>query len=208
MLDSLYYFLVIQNFSALITLLASSFAFAVYFIQKRDRKISAARLILSETRNAERKIYEIAELVKSRSKDFPRVLTSNSWKTYSYLFTSDFDQDQLTEISQFFSICENIDEYVQKDNSFFWINSQRRAEVVQEKLADAIYSSFDVKSNTLDDVRLTNIVDTVLETISNHNYSYAPKKTVNYLSDYISKYKPITTTTTGSHLKRLARDNR
>lgn len=208
MLNGLFYFLVIQNFSALITLGVGSTAFFVYALQKRDEKINAARLVLSEVRNAERKILEISELAKNKSKDFPRVLTTNSWRRYSNLFASDFDQDQITEINQFFSICEDVDDYVQRDNSFFWINSKHRAEVVQEKLAEAISSSFDAENTAFNKEKVDAFVDNVLNTFSNHFYTYAPNKTINYLNDFIGKFKPITTTTTGSKLKKLAKDGK
>jgi hypothetical protein len=37
------------------------------------------------------------------------------------MFASDFDQDQLEEINNFYSLCETIEEAAKRDNSYFWL---------------------------------------------------------------------------------------
>ncbi len=98
-------FLVIQNFTGFVTLLTGSVAWLVYTSQKRDKKINAARIILSEIRTAEEAIDEIKSDLESVKKDFPSVLPINSWEKYAYLFVSDFDQDQISEVNNFYNNC-------------------------------------------------------------------------------------------------------
>jgi hypothetical protein len=207
MLNDVYQFLVINNFSAVVTFIVGLFAFFVYSWQKRDKKVNTARLILSEIRIAEQRIQKITELIRVGGQDLPVVLPSNTWNEYSYLFASDFDQDELTELNHFFSNCESIDEYVKRDNEYFWITTQYRAQIAQNLLSKFIEESFDEQSKTIDELKLDNLMNSVLTKYVNHPYSYSPQRTINELKKLISNSRVITTSTTGNKLKNYSNLN-
>ena len=61
-------------FSGLATLITGGVAIGIYFYQKRDAKIQAARVLLTEIRIAEEKIEQIKDKVQSGfTNDFPSV---------------------------------------------------------------------------------------------------------------------------------------
>lgn len=208
MFTGLYQFLIIENFSSVVTFIVGLFVFGVYSWQKRDKKINTARLVLSEVRNAELKVQKISEILERGGQDFPLVLPTNNWKEYSYLFASDLDQDELVELNSFYSICESVDEYVKRDNEYFWITTQNRAAIAQESLLEFVKQSFDEKNQKVDLDKLELMIKEVLLTYTNHGYSYSPRKTVDELKILVSQFSKITTTTTGSKLKELADDRK
>lgn len=66
-MGSVFSFLFLDNFDAVVTLLVGLLAYFVYVWQKRDTKINAARVILSEIRNAEKEIEIIKGFIKNAS---------------------------------------------------------------------------------------------------------------------------------------------
>ncbi len=203
LLKDLLTFLVIQNFAGLTTIIAGLVALWVYLAQKKDKKINAARVILSEIRNAERKIDELRNSLRDFVNDLPSVLPTNSWTEYSYLFASDFDQDQLEEITAFYGACEVIEEALRKDNNFFWVTTEHRARITQTKLADIIDRSVD-KNSKVDSKKLDKLKKAILDTFTSEGYSYSPSKSRTLITNYLEKITKITTTTTGSKLKKIA----
>lgn len=203
--DFLINFLEKLNSTGVTTVLAGLVAWLIYKSQKSDKKINAARIILSEIRSAERKIEDVNTLLTNALGDFPSVLPANSWNEYSYLFASDFDQDELQEISEFYSLCELIEDSVRKDNNFFWSTSEYRSQVVQEKLANIIESSLNKKTNKIDVKKLESLKRSLLDTFTNDYYMYSPMKTRTQLTANLKRIRKITTTTAGGKLKRIAK---
>src|ERR1700694_47850 len=120
-------FLLVDNFTGLTTLVAGLVALGVYFLQKRDIRIKAARVVLSEIRNAERSIDEVSGLLARNANYFPSILPSNNWKVYSYLFATKLSQDELEAINHFYGVCEKLEDLVKRDNSYIWLNAEFRA---------------------------------------------------------------------------------
>lgn len=200
-------FFVAENLNSFFTLIVGLFAFVVYQWQKIDKKTNTARLILSEVRNAEKKVEKLSELVQRGVQDLPLILPKNSWKDNSFLLASDFDQDELADLNHFFGVCENLDEYVRRDNEYFWITTQNRAEIAQEMLSKFIESSYEENKGKVNEAKLEKMIEHVLTKYVNHPYSYSPSKTINELKKLLEQYQKITTTTTGSKLKKIARVN-
>ncbi len=204
---NLLHFLFVDNFTGITTLIAGSIAFWLYLSQKKDQKVNAARVVLSEIRNAERKTDEISNSLTQWYGDFPSVLPTNSWKDYSYLFASDFDQDELELINEFYGLSELIEEAVRKDNNFFWVSTEYRAQVVQGKLVELIEKALNTRTKQIDSKKLADLKLSILDTFSNDQYSYSPIKTRNLLTTYLGRTRKITTTSAGSKLKKIAHIN-
>lgn len=188
-------------FVAFATMVTGGVAILLFFGQKQDAKNKAAIIILLEIRNAEDKIDEIREKVKGGtiSGDLPSVLPVNSWKNYAHLFAKDFDQDELRLMNSFFSKCAVIEDYANRNNSFFWTAAEERTKVVQRKLADLIEKA---NGNA---ATLTQLKSTVLDSYTNDNYQYAPQKTAQVIEFNLQNFPKITPTTCGEKLKKIAK---
>jgi len=197
-------FVFIDNFSSVITLLVGLSAYKIYALQKRDSKLNAARIILSEIRGAELRTDKVIEILHGGGQDFPSVLPVNSWKIHSYLFASDFDQDELSELNHFYSTCDAIDQYVRRDNEYFWITTQIRTEIAQQMLSKFVEEAYDKKLTEVDDLKVQGLIEKVLMKYVNHGYSYAPQKTRNELQKLVSQFRRISTTSVGSKLKHIS----
>lgn len=193
-------------FVGLSTFITGLAAFGVYMWQKNDKKINAARVILSEIRNAELKLDQVKKRIKGTTyEDFPSVLPINSWAKFSFLFANDFDQDELDKINTFFSNCQSIDDMASKDNNFFWITAEERARVVQQQLPQIIIAAFDATTNQIDHNKLSTLKQNFLDTLSNEPYAYVPKKTVNAITLLVDSTIKITETPIGEKFKKIAK---
>ncbi len=200
-------FLVIQNFTGFVTLLTGSVAWLVYTSQKRDKKINAARIILSEIRTAEEAIDEIKSDLESVKKDFPSVLPINSWEKYAYLFVSDFDQDQISEVNNFYNNCSVIQDAIKRDDSYFWLAADSTSQAALSKQIELIYESMkDPKKEdySIDIEKLVKLSTSVLDSFTRNPYVYIPQRTLVIIKSRLVKINKITTSTTGVKLKRLA----
>jgi hypothetical protein len=202
-LTSLYDLLIVQNFSGFATLLAGAVAWTVYTQQKKDKKINSARIILSEIRLAEKRIDEIKDLLERNQKNFPSVLPVNSWEKHSALFASDFDQDQIEELNEFYNNCSIIENAVKKDDRYLWLTADAISQTAQTKYFDLIVASlnadFTINYDLLEKYR-----SSVLNTFVQNPYPYAPQVTLNIIRSRMDKLSKLTTSTTGTKLKKLA----
>lgn len=188
-------------FSSFSTLLVGGIAIYLYLIQKKDTKIQAARVLLLEIRTAEERISQIKEEVQDGLlHDLPSVFPTKSWKIYSNLFVSDFDQDELRSISLFYDYCELIEDFAKRNNDFFWVTTEERARIIQQKLADLVIHS----QTTEESIDLDLAKQKILDAFANDSYLYSPQKTINEIKKYSEKINAITTTSVGIKLKKIA----
>ncbi|SRR6266702_7220392 len=163
-----------------------------------------ARIILSEIRQAEERIAEVSDLLERQQRNFPSVLPVNSWEKYSYLFASDFDQDQIEEINNFYNNCMIIEDAVKKDDRYFWLTADAISQTAQTKYIDLIMGSLNdnlqINLDTLEKLKVS-----VLDTFTHKPFVYSPQRTIDMIRSYLSKIDKITTSTTGIKLKKLAR---
>lgn len=102
-----------EIFNGLATLTTGGVAWLVYYRQKKDFKVQAARVLLTEIRIAEERIDKIRENINNNLLlDLPLVFVTKNWKKYAYLFISDFDTDELKLINVFYESGERVEEFV------------------------------------------------------------------------------------------------
>ena len=190
-------------------MLTGAVAIGIYFYQKRDAKIQAARVLLIEIRTAEERIAQIKDQIANNNiSDLPSVLTSNSWKTYAHLFVSDFDVDEVKIINSFYDCCEVIEDFSKRNNNFFWITTEEKARVLQQMLANTIEeklkedASQDAESfkKSIDLKR-----DFIRTAFDHHGFVYTPQKTIDEINKYLSKVPALTTSSCGLTLKKIAK---
>jgi hypothetical protein len=189
-------------FVGLATILTGVVAFGIYFVQRANAKINAARVLLTEIRNAEERINEIrGKLTANSTADFPSILVSKSWTMYAHLFVRDFDQDELKLIGSFFDDCALIEEMGRRNNNFFWVTTEEKAKVYQQTLAKLVIDSYGSTDEATADKKRKDI----FARLDQDPVSYVPVKTVNVMKDRVAKLQAITTSTCGAKLKRLAK---
>ena len=109
------HFLNSSFFVALTTILTAVAAWGIYSSQKKNYKIQAARVLITEIRIAESRIEQIKNKMNDAvPADLPPVFPTKSWKTYSHLFISDFDQDELKRLNSFYDYAELVEEFAKK----------------------------------------------------------------------------------------------
>lgn len=192
-------------FSGLATIITGGVAFYIYYSQKGDSKIQAARVLLTEIRIAEERIDEIRDrIANNTTTDLPSIFPTKSWKLYSHLFISDFDQDELKLINSFFDYGELIEDFATRNNNYFWITTEERGKVTVQKIADFLSEEI-AKDNT----NFSEIVKTKRDIFSlgmdQLNYVYAPNKTLDGIKILLAKIMKITTSSCGIKLKKIAK---
>ncbi|MCX6780583.1 MAG: hypothetical protein NT003_00465 [Candidatus Magasanikbacteria bacterium] len=201
-------------FVALTTILTGVAAWFVYKSQLRTTKIQAGRVLLTEIQTAEDRIRQINDMLMSDgaggvvmtniSLDFPTIFPSRSWNMYSHLFISDFDSDELKLISRFYDFGGLIEDFGKRNNDFFWVTTEERARVTQQKIAEIIVSKSDFPKD-IRDIAIKEGVDFLSNSMNIYANSYTPKKTVSEMYSYLQKIETITTSSCGIKLKKLAK---
>ncbi len=213
--------------TSLVAILAASGAFIIYFMRRRDHKRDAANIILLEIKNAERnledarKTYEEGKQENSEKIKFPeklRLMPTESWTKYKYLFVRDLAPEQWDEISKFYDNCKNFDEAVDfKDSSFKFNVAEIRANI-QRIVADYAKELADnIDANTNNDpevdeknaklfegikIRKQAAVDGIIKHLVE---LYSPDKPFNEAAYYYNLLpRSVINTPTGEKLKRLA----
>jgi hypothetical protein len=189
--------------SAGATLITGAFVIGIYLWQKRDSKIQAARVLLTEIRIAEEKIDQTRDILESnQNTDLPIIFPSKNWKNYSHLFISDFDQDELKLINSFYDFGEIIEDFAIRNNNFFWITTEERAKVTVNEVANL---SHDVVISKRNEEDIKSSMSTFDNALDKHNLPYVPSKTKNEIKKYLSRIPKITTSSCGQKLKKIAR---
>ena len=126
-------------FSGLATIITGAFALYVYYKQKRDEKIKAARILLIEIYDCENLIESLktqgVNLVNTR-----KVISINSWEKYKHLFARDLDTRELKLIDNFYQQCSLLN--FELEESYNLPNhSKEKARIIIKKHADFSESS-------------------------------------------------------------------
>lgn len=189
--------------SAGATLITGGFAIVIYLFQKKDTKKQAARVLLTEIRIAEEKIEQTKDIIESdSSNDLPTIFPTKNWNKYSYLFISDFDQDELKLINLFYDYGETIEEFAKRNNNYFWITTEERAKVMVRKIANLVNKSL---TTTNPDQMVQDKRNYLTKGLDLYNSPYVPKKTRDEIKKYLSRMPKITTSTCGAKLKKISK---
>jgi acetyl-CoA acetyltransferase len=136
--------------------------------------------------------------------DFPPIFPTKSWKKYSHLFISDFDQDELKLLNAFYDYGELAEEYAKKDNDFFWVTTEERAKVSVQKVAE--FAAEAIKNDTPNPDQIIQKKKIALDgLLDRNNILYSPQKSVNEIRKLLPNIPKITTSSCGKKLKKLAK---
>jgi len=207
-------------FIALVTIAVGTVAFIIYRIQKRDRKREASNIILLEIQSAERKLLLIKKSLAKDPATLPndlRLLPTENWSQFNYLFIRDFDRDEWDSLTDFYNKCKLIDETIKYNNDAFWDDVQQIRANKQRLLADYADDATKKLEGTVDNV--TEKDATTVQTFNDltekfdklymsrqDRYSYTPNKTVNDAKMYVGEIDlRISQSNIGTKLKKFAK---
>ena len=116
-----------------VTLLVGGVALAVYWLNKKHEKASAATIIIMDIRHAESVVQSILEkdLVDMSTKD---VLSENNWSKYKHLFANNFSQDDFAAFNRFFEGCVEMSDARMRLREVFYTTINAKAYVLQDKI--------------------------------------------------------------------------
>ncbi len=189
---------------AYVTFLVGSSAIYLYIKQKDDKKRDSASILLMEIRNAEKIIDQIKGGNIVLNQFDIKLLSSNSWNKYNYLFIEDFDRDELDLVNNFYIQCSIIDNYLHQIN----INTQLRqkSSYIHKTLVELSMTesqlSLNQESNKVSyDIKRDNFI----KMISSEGYSFIPDAAKNAIDKALRNIRYVTTSSAGNKLKKIAK---
>lgn len=193
-------------FVSLVTMGTALVAWLVYRSKLSSDKVQAARVLVTEIRIAEERLDKMRDNMTDNILGYSTpIFPTKSWKVYSHLFISDFDQDELKLLNSFYDYGELAEEYAKKDNNFFWVATEERAKVSVRKVADFITEAINQGSDDPDGKSIQNKKTRLDSLLDKHSLLYTPAKSVNEIKKLLPNIPKITTSSCGPKLKKLAK---
>jgi hypothetical protein len=206
-------------FIAIVTLTVGTAAYIIYRLQKRDKKREKANIILLEIQGAERKLQQIKKSLSKEPATLPndlRLMPTENWSPFNYLFIKDFDRDEWDSLTEFYNKCQLIDETIKYNNAAFWNDVEQIRSNKQRLLADYANEATKKLGGTVDnvtekDTETIKTFDDVTEKFDKvymgkqGRFSYTPQKTLDDAKLYIGEINlRISQSNVGTKLKKLA----
>lgn len=188
-------------FSGLSTILTIGGAIYLFFRQKKEHKQEIAALLLNDIRNANNALQVVRDLFNGPGRNIPdiTILPDNNWKKYSYLFSKDFDEDELDEINNYFINTERCSYLVQQHSNLFLQHIFTRMNAMQNANINLLVS------NSEDDAKFK--ISEFDQKFANPNISSSPYDPIGFytnLEKYLPEIPNILTSSVGIKLKEMA----
>lgn len=178
-------------------------AYVVYKLERQNEVKKSATIVLLALRQAEKTISIVKE-TRNIDPRTQRLLRDDSWSAHNHLLANYFDQDELELIDQFFKNCALVDRMLEQLDTHPQV--QERVLEIQKMLCKMAYdsSTSDNSSdkNSCDVYR--NKKDIFLNVMKQEETIINPKGPQEMLKARLGDLLPVTTTTAGNKLKRLA----
>lgn len=183
-----------EAFSGVTTIIAGLVAIVVYWMHKRDERINATRIILSEVRNAEQQISKIKN--DGIVSDFSSILQFNSWQKYAHLFMKALDRDELDLINNFYIACTLAETEINRLKSYLPLAMEEKAKALQQQLVDLAKDERE---------KYKEAKDAIHKVVHEENYWFLPNAPKDKLLHYLGNIQIVTPTTAGQKLKKIAK---
>lgn len=115
------------------TVAVGLFAFAVYWLSKRNEERNAAAIIVMDIRHAEQVVLSLLERA-AVDRSLKPILHENNWAKYKHLFATDFSYDDFAAPNRFFDSCVEIAEAKRRMNDVFYAAVNAKAALLQEQI--------------------------------------------------------------------------
>lgn len=181
--------------SALATFVVGTIAILLYVKQRKDQKRDAANVIIAEIRQAERLIDQFKKRGVSNDILF-KILPSNNWKKYNYLFINDLDQDEIEQINNFYSQCLVLDNAIDQIN----ISHDLKYKSIAIHKNISLIAKESLGNKEVFELNKTNF----LKLIESDSYTFHAGAPAKSIATALNNINLITTSTIGAKLKSIA----
>lgn len=210
-MDDLWKFLNSQFFIALVTLTAGLVAWFVYSRQRSDKKRDIANSILSEIQLAEKAIERVRNYVRdTQQADINiQILQLNSWSQHKHLFSSDFDEDEWSSINGFYANAALLDQTLRQSNAVFESNAEQIRSNMQRVIADlvelmVVQTNKETIEQDLRQLKERAELFSDLYEEKKKEFTFTPVKYLDDIKRTLEDISPLSTSTAGEKLKKLA----
>lgn len=179
-----------------IQLVAASAAFIIYLLKKREEKQNAARIIVIELRNAERKVQEVSQVGVHR--ETKPILPINSWKDYKHMFAKNLDTDEFEFVNDFYARCQRLETARKQCVSIFTESLEEKARLMQNVLV------YNIKDNINDLENIKKSRDKLIENINKEDFVFSPNEPQRIVKETLTNIQNVTTSSAGIKLKKIA----
>lgn len=143
------------------TLATIATAFVAYYLyqkSKADDIESAARILILEIRESEKAIKKLLDFKnvnpdpKSASypNDLIKIIPSKAWTRYSHLFIKKVNNDEYDQLNDYYSKCEVLEKYLEKNHNFFWVSTEERAKQNEILAANLAFNNSSLTKHEFD----------------------------------------------------------
>lgn len=188
-------------FNEIVTIFVGAFIFVVYMVQRWNHRRDAANVILGEIRQGRARLQRVQEHVARFIAENPgievglipsdiKLLPTESWSQYKYIFARRMDQATFDAISDFFDHAKAYDTAVDYNNGSFTKNEDSIRANISRMTMDTVIENFDSLPTDTDsvdyaikyDAEVQKILSKVALTESvyrqNGSLAYSPRKPV------------------------------
>lgn len=182
-------------YTAVATFLVGLFAIYLYIKQKEDQKRDAANVIIAEIRQAERLIDQFKKSGIANDISY-KLLPSNNWVKYNYLFINILDQDEIEQINNFYNQCFVLDKAIDQINISHELKN--KSEAIHFHLSLIAKESFG-NQKTFDKNK-----NQFIKLIQKDGFTFRPDAPTLSIVQALSNINFVTTSTVGAKLKNVA----
>lgn len=197
----------------LVTFVVGLVAFVIYFLQKLDKKRTAALMLLLEIQQVEGAAQSAREYIRQGDLESidTRLLQSDTWDQNKHLFTKLFDKDEWDVVTRFYNTARLLDSTILHSHAGFnaeveQIRANRQLQfaeitrVAVQQIADGknkiiVMKEFQDKIKFFDELYM----------IQQNQLRYRPQKLADDAQRYLSELTTISTTSVGQKLKKISR---
>lgn len=197
----------------LVTFVVGLVAFVIYFLQKLDKKRTAALMLLLEIQQVEGAAQSAREYIRQGDLESidTRLLQSDTWDQNKHLFTKLFDKDEWDVVTRFYNTARLLDSTILHSHAGFnaeveQIRANRQLQfaeitrVAAQQIADGknkiiVMKEFQDKIKFFDELYM----------IQQNQLRYRPQKLADDAQRYLSELTTISTTSVGQKLKKISR---
>lgn len=197
----------------LVTFVVGCAALITYFLQKRDKKRTAALMLLLEIQQVEGAAQSAREYIRQGDLEAidTRLLLSDTWDQNKHLFSRLLDKDEWDVVTRFYNTARLLDNTIQRshdglDAEVEQIRANRQSQfaeitsIAAQQIADGknkivVMKEFQDKIKFFDELYM----------LQQNQLRYKPQKFVDDAQRYLSELETISTTSVGQKLKKISR---
>lgn len=197
----------------LVTFIVGCAALVTYFLQKLDKKRTAALMLLLEIQQVESAVQSAREYIRQGDLEAidTRLLQSDTWDQNKHLFTKLFDKDEWDVVTRFYNTARLLDNAISHSHAGFDAEVEQIRANRQEQFAEiTLTAAQEMADGKNKIVVMKEFQDKIkffdeLYMVQQNQLRYRPQKLADDAQRYLSELTTISTTSVGQKLKKKSR---